>query len=1055
MAPPTGNRPVVHHHSTLLSHLVPAAPGAPLSTHVHRQSTDNRRTHTETVVVEPPSPVKRARVELNRAHQGVSIRAEAADDSQRYEVECEEDAAAVAKAKARERLTQPADPAMHRWMLNHRDDYLKLLLWRDGRGLYGSTCTCGLEGAIYRCRSCYGGRLLCERCCVESHVTNPLHFIEKWTGTYFQRLSLRDLGLQVQFGHPLGENCTLVRPGREDFVVIADNGIHVVSVADSEPNHVQLLKGGWFPSTTTDPQTCATLECLNKFEYLTLHGKTTPYDFYATLESLTNGTGIKPPDCYAVFLRISRQHAHLLLLKRGGRAYDRYGVLGTGPGELALRCPACPRPGVNLPEGWENTPPEDKCLYVIILAIDACFRLKRRLISNEVRDPGLGTGWAYMVEWEPYREFLLLHKNEKEMNSCSGLRAVDYANTRFSRGYSVTGVGMGICARHEIVLPTSVGDLQAGERFCNMDYIVASFLRHIHELLFKILSYDIACQWTKNLAARVKKLPALVRFQLVSAFFQFAIPKRHIKGARWDKLDNHWSFWNWTKSIKMATLLRRRHDNAIEQFARHKDALEEFSIQQADHVPGWIAKVLEYEAELQTRNAEDIEKHKNPYRPTIEGKTEKDARKMYQDAEVEQAELGGVSLLDVSPSEFIVLVLDIESEQRRIRALADMKNASGTITGLRKKHRALNARIRRLRTLQATYMPGALRILAQTDLPQATLAERVPLLPPSALSATERGNGGCHDGLLEIEKTFRDAQCRSGLASLLVHLHVKSRLVLYKKNQAHKYQAAWRALVAIEGDVDKVVWKKLEKADIRCMEEPEDAAKRARMKRAAQRARNQRMVQLAHAGIAPMPGAENEMENSDDEDADVEREAQAIFGGTRAERNREANALFKHGEADREMSWIWRTAQLGGAGNEGMDEALQIEWAKAFARKRRWEEETRMSAEDLRRVPVSFTYEGRVWAKRGAGLDVDALGAQLAEGMLAYALKQADMYQDLASRAVITTTMEKQEPRRTGTRYSVEEWYGQMARDEGDGEIESESEDEHGNDSDEEDSDDE
>jgi hypothetical protein len=51
-----------------------------------------------------------------------------------------------------------------------------------------------------------------------------------------------------------------------------------------------------------------------------------------------------------------------------------------------------------------------------------------------------------------------------QMSTCSGLAALDYANTKFSRGYAATGVGMGVCARHEFVLPNAVGDLQKGER---------------------------------------------------------------------------------------------------------------------------------------------------------------------------------------------------------------------------------------------------------------------------------------------------------------------------------------------------------------------------------------------------------------------------------------------------------------------------------------------------------------------------------------------------------------------------------------------------------------
>lgn len=45
---------------------------------------------------------------------------------------------------------------------------------------------------------------------------------------------------------------------------------------------------------------------------------------------------------------------HLRMMKRGGRSYDPTGVNGTSPGELAVRCPACPIPSVNLPPNWQS-----------------------------------------------------------------------------------------------------------------------------------------------------------------------------------------------------------------------------------------------------------------------------------------------------------------------------------------------------------------------------------------------------------------------------------------------------------------------------------------------------------------------------------------------------------------------------------------------------------------------------------------------------------------------------------------------------------------------------
>ncbi|KAF7304205.1 CxC2 domain-containing protein [Mycena indigotica] len=400
------------HHTLSITDLTGAPPDAPLPTNIHRVTSDNRRVHTQTILVQPTSPVKRARIEhLERQRALPSLLLP--EDTERYDMGLDGDESGddiETEAGSKTRQTRPADPSMDDWAKNHRDAYLRGMLWREGRGQDVEICgKCGdpSRPAIFRCLFCHGQGVVCETCCLHDHHSNPLHYIEKWNGVYFVKSSLHDLGLHIQFGHHSNDTCPYPRAGRSDFVVIADNGIHSVAVnfcgcMDSDPNHLQLLKGGWYPATTDSPRTAATFTCLDRFHYLSLHGKTTAYDYYAALESLTDGTGIKPPDRYAIFMRMSRQYRHLLLLKRMGRGHDRYGVLGTGPGELALRCPACPRPGVNLPEGWENAPPEKQCMYVIFIALDACFRLKRRAISNELRDPGLGTGWAYMLEWHPY-----------------------------------------------------------------------------------------------------------------------------------------------------------------------------------------------------------------------------------------------------------------------------------------------------------------------------------------------------------------------------------------------------------------------------------------------------------------------------------------------------------------------------------------------------------------------------------------------------------------------------------------------------------------------------
>lgn len=135
-----------------------------------------------------------------------------------------------------------------------------------------------------------------------------------------------------------------------------------------------------------------------------------------------------------------------------------------------------------------------------------------------------------------------------------------------------------------------------------MDYVFASMLRHHDPDLQKVISYDIACQWTKNLYGRLPDLPALVRptnLASLKANLEAVIPELHVHshkppcptdfslnylegagrtdgeaierlhsmagpvyastkqmgpGYRHDSLDTHWQFWNWQKIVGMGTL---------------------------------------------------------------------------------------------------------------------------------------------------------------------------------------------------------------------------------------------------------------------------------------------------------------------------------------------------------------------------------------------------------------------------------------------------------------------------------------------------------------------
>ncbi|KAK7064875.1 CxC2 domain-containing protein [Favolaschia claudopus] len=1040
-------QPTAYVFSQSVDEFLTPASDTPIQTIVQRPTTDGRRVRSEVVALDPPSPIKRARLQANIIEDHPVLTDDPLDfepegiNGELYNMELGgffPSFAETSTARKKRDPFKPSDLALHEFRAL-RDEYLREFLRLDGCGDASTEVCPGCDATdpSFRCRDCFGELLYCQACCVGMHNRNPLHRVERWDGRYFTPTSLKSLGLRIQFGH---EDCSTPRSAHENFTVLDLNGIHEVAVQfcacerelEMGLSRIQLVRRRWFPATSDNPRTAFTFRLLDFFHTQTLQGKTTMYDFYTSLEKITDATGGALAKRYLEFLRSTREYRHLLMLKRGGRGHAPGGVYGTGPGDLAIRCPACPRPGVNLPEGWEDAPPESRFLYIIFLALDACFRLKRRLVSSELRDPGLGTGWAYFVEMEPYRQYLLTVTDQVEMSTCSGLAALDYANTKYSRGYSSTG-------------PTGVGDLQKGERYANMDWIFASFLRWIHQRLRKVVSYDIVCQWYKQLKERLANLPPLVRLHIILLFFAFVIPKMHIHshilacqlcfslnllpgagqtdgegierpwanvggvasstremgpGSRRDCLDDHWAFWNWCKLVGLAALLRKRLNNAKRESAAQTEAFEAFSLEQEERVQGWEEKAAAYEADPQ--NAE------NPYRITHPGMTEAQARLKLAEEEAEAVRKGMPALHDVSPSAFIFEGLELEDEQRRVRVQVELKKSGTTaqkidVLALRRK---LSRGITRFRKLQATYTPGALQALARREAPPDELAEDIPLMLPSALSAAERA-AGCAATVEHVESLARDAQCSESLQRLRNQLHVKSRLFTYKANHARhqgantrsqtlvarneskirlhseKYQAAWRALgLLANGDLSKVGWRKLKREDVRMMEDPEELTKRQVLRKKQDARRKEKLDRIRAEEGALLGEDEGGIEGDGEEDEEM---------------------VVNPAENMRQVSWIWTMAQSHGTDAE-LEDALRIEWTKARARSKRWAEEVDLLEEEYRRLLVSFEYEAKQWEQRAKDIPVGEVEAAFGEGAIAYALKQAAMYRTLAQRATVTMT---------------------------------------------------
>ncbi len=145
-----------------------------------------------------------------------------------------------------------------------------------------SSCR-ALGSANYHCQECFNALALCLNCIILCHQLYPLHWIQIWTGTYFDMYALYNLGLKMHLGHG-GLPC-LSLLGPKEMVIIQVNGIHhcLVQFCDCNdliPNFWQLVLSCLFPATLTSPATAFTFELLKSFHQLTLSSKITAYDYF-------------------------------------------------------------------------------------------------------------------------------------------------------------------------------------------------------------------------------------------------------------------------------------------------------------------------------------------------------------------------------------------------------------------------------------------------------------------------------------------------------------------------------------------------------------------------------------------------------------------------------------------------------------------------------------------------------------------------------------------------------------------------------------------------------
>ncbi|KDQ48911.1 hypothetical protein JAAARDRAFT_144255, partial [Jaapia argillacea MUCL 33604] len=164
--------------------------------------------------------------------------------------------------------------------------------------------SCSGPTALYHCEECRNPSLLCQSCIVATHVHNLFHRIMYWLGGHFKKTTLHELALL-------------------------------------------------FPALFKRPATVFSEALLKQFQNFSTTAQISAHHFYATIRKQTNNAfAADVKDRYRELMMAERQYSYIRALKRNDLDVAKRLPLDS----LAVLCPACPQPGINMDPNWRSRP---------------------------------------------------------------------------------------------------------------------------------------------------------------------------------------------------------------------------------------------------------------------------------------------------------------------------------------------------------------------------------------------------------------------------------------------------------------------------------------------------------------------------------------------------------------------------------------------------------------------------------------------------------------------------------------------------------------------------
>jgi hypothetical protein len=572
----------------------------------------------------------------------------------------------------------------------------------------------------------------------------------------------------------------------------------------------------------------------------------------------------------------------------------------------------------------------------------------------------------------------------------------------------------------------------AADRYINMDYMVWMSLAGYDELVQLVVSYDIVCQWHKNIWRRLVKYKPELMNRAGQRYYAWLIPKWHLPahieacnilysfnltpyvgqtdgeapergwananplatstkemgpGARRDVLDDHFNDWNHKKIVAFGRVMLERIQKAVGKMVDTQEALVESEASLPLGTVGpWRTAMELWELDPTNPNPFNVaEKHaslqavRGRIAEEVQGAVEGDAAD----------DVRG----DLHVSELLSMGMQLEQEQRVIAAdVSALKThaTDGQKTTILERGNKLRRKIANWILTQTAFQPGVAAVRAADDQARATAAKSQPVAGVSVQS-------------LELWLPSR-LVTRPGTAALLKPSHARYEFDM-REAQAHAALEEVRRLLLVrtfhykaqEGELSGVAGKTRAKTAIQVLDE--------RIRRDADDYRAARRAMAALA--ASLKESRWTMILKPLLPEDVRGMPRALFHDAEAKKKKR-----KRGDdaapppAPKEMSWIWRTGLLSATANAASSkeaelaathEGLRVEWAKTRAKANRWAEEVDLLEEEMRRILVFLEWKAQWWrALRDGRPTVE--GEELREGLLAYAERQAVIQDEMKAR---------------------------------------------------------